>query len=211
MRTPPCKLCCSTHHLLVLQDHIHQMGSCLLQMDGHEDPSVHTTLQRLTSEAMTLVAQLVRTHGKVSGPILHNGKTPGMDEHMHPQPNDAFYARILVRVLSLQCRDENNTLRPSAWVRLWDALETGGVLAAKRIKLKVGRGRRGGEGAGLLLQLSNTALMTSQLVLAHRVVAVMRATSHAAGSTDVSELCRSCLIAHRPLHASPLADAGAQC
>ena len=72
------------------------MGKCLLQIDGNEDPSVHTTLQRLTSEAMTLVAQLVRTHGKVSGPIMHNAKTPGFDEHIHPQPNEAFYARILV-------------------------------------------------------------------------------------------------------------------
>lgn len=149
MRTPPCTLCCSIHHLLVLQDHIHQMGSCLLQMDGHEDPSVHTTLQRLTSEAMTLVAQLVRTHGKVSGPIMHNGKTPGMDEHMHPQPNDAFYARILVRLLILQLKHEKKILRPSAWVRLCDALETGGVLAAKWVKLKVGRGGRGGEGGAL--------------------------------------------------------------
>ena len=76
------------------------MGTCLLQIDGNEAPSLHTTLQRLTSEAMTLVAQLVRTHGKVSGPVMHNANTPGFDEHMHPQPDEAFYARILVSLCS---------------------------------------------------------------------------------------------------------------
>ena len=36
--------------------------------------------------------------------------------------------------------------------------------------LRLGGGGGGEEGAGLLLQLSTTALMISQLVLAHRVV-----------------------------------------
>lgn len=85
----------------VLQDRIHQMGSCLLQMDGSEDPSVHVTLQSLTTEAMTLVAQLVRTHGKVSGPIVHNGRAPSaLDDPLHGQPDEAFYCRVLVSLCS---------------------------------------------------------------------------------------------------------------
>lgn len=80
----------------MLQDHVHQMGNCLLQMDGNEEPSVHLTLQRLTTEAMTLIAQLARLHGKVSGPVVYNAEPSGTDQHLYPPADEAFHARILV-------------------------------------------------------------------------------------------------------------------
>ena len=75
-----------------MQDYIHELGSCLLELDGPQQQHASDRINTLTVEAFTLATHRSRFDGKISRPIMTveaDASNPGISE-----PDEAFYNTV---------------------------------------------------------------------------------------------------------------------
>ncbi len=84
-----------------LQDYVHEMGACLIQLaDSSDDSCVTSWLHKLTSEAMTLIAYRTKIKQLTISPVMNEDvmiKTH--DKILVPSMDTAYYRRILVMLI----------------------------------------------------------------------------------------------------------------
>ena len=85
-----------------MQDYIHELGSCLLELDGPQQQHAADRIDILTEEAFTLATHRSRFDGKISRPVMtveadDSNKLPGVLE-----PDEAFYKTMIVSPLHSQ-------------------------------------------------------------------------------------------------------------
>ncbi len=93
-------------HTWFLQEYIYENGTCLLELDIAEDSDASARLNRLTAEAMNLIATRTRLDRSVLNAIMHEDvvdlASTANQPHAH-KLDQAFYTGILVSVLCMLC------------------------------------------------------------------------------------------------------------
>lgn len=80
---------------LSLQDYIHEIGSCLLQLPGQEGNSVQNRLHQLTFEAIRLVGRRLRLNLTGHRALISTGGgSPSQVPRAKMKPE--FYVHLLV-------------------------------------------------------------------------------------------------------------------
>ena len=86
----------------ILQEYLSEIGACLLQLDIADDADASTRLNKLTSEAMNLIATRTRLDRSVLNAVMHQDvltlSSVGHDLFAH-KLDDNFYTQILVRAV----------------------------------------------------------------------------------------------------------------